>query len=304
MTTKNKPCAVIALGMFDGVHIGHRALLARAVDIANRIGCKSVAYTFSNHPRVLFGRPPRLLTTPEERKERILSTGVDIVSMEPFDRITASLSPKAFLDGLTGEYEVRAIVVGFNYAFGQGGQGNARILQAYGRDHGFEVHVIDPVEYEGETVSSTRIRELLESGDLCKANAMLCAPYSICGTVTSNRGIGSRIGFPTANILPPPDKVLPRSGVYVSNVVYQGTKHAAVTNVGNNPTVSGKLITVETHLLDFQGDLYGRELCVEFRCWLRGEVCFSGKLELAKQISLDTEQARTWLLEQQMREPS
>lgn len=304
MTTKNKPCAVIALGMFDGVHIGHRALLTRAVEIAGRMGCKSVAYTFSNHPRVLFGRPPRLLTTPEERRERILGLGVDIVHMEPFDRITASLSPKAFLDGLTREYEVRAMVVGFNYAFGQGGQGNARTLQAYGSERGFEVHVIEPVAYEGEPVSSTRIRELLESGDLCTANAMLCAPYSLCGTVTSNRGIGKSIGFPTANILPPPDKVLPRSGVYVSTVAYQGVRHAAVTNIGDNPTVSGKFTTVETHVLDFQGDLYGRELCVEFRVWLRDEVRFPGKTELAQQIERDTASARAWLREHKMRKPS
>ena len=252
MPTNNKPCAVIALGMFDGVHIGHRALLKRAVEIAGRIGCNSVAYTFSNHPRALFGRPPRLLTTPEERRERILGMGVDIVNMEPFDRTTASLSPKAFLDGLTREYDVRAMVVGFNYAFGQGGQGNARTLQDFGRERGYEVHVIEPVVYEGETVSSTRIRELLESGNLSKANAMLCAPYSLCGTVTSNRGIGKSIGFPTANILPPQDKVLPRFGVYISTVAYQGVRHVAVTNIGDNPTVSGRFVTVETHVLIFR----------------------------------------------------
>ncbi len=303
MPTNNKPCAVIALGMFDGVHMGHRALLTRTVEIANRIGCKSVAYTFSNHPRALFGRPPKLLTTPEERKDRISDVGIDIVHMEPFDRKMASLSPRAFLDGLTQEYEVRAVVVGFNYAFGQGGQGNARTLEVFGRQHGFEVHIIDPIVYAGETVSSTRIRELLESGDLSTANTMLCMPYSLCGTVTTNRRIGTSIGFPTANILPPPDKVLPKSGVYASSVAFQGVRHPAVTNIGDNPTVSGKTITIETHVLDFQGDLYDRQLCVELHVWLRDEIRFPGKTELAQQIERDAASARDWLYESQMRKP-
>lgn len=302
MPTDQKQSAVIALGMFDGVHLGHRALLACAVETAKSLNCKSVAYTFSNHPRSLFARPPKLLTTPGERRERLLSTGVDIVSMEVFDRTTASLSPRAFVEELLREYAVRAIVVGFNYAFGQGGQGGARTLQVFGKEYGFDVHVIEPVAFEGETVSSSRIRELLETGNLHTANAMLCTPYVLCGKVSANRGIGKSLGFPTANILPPAEKVQPKPGVYITTVLYQGMRYAAVTNVGDNPTVSGKFVTVETHILDFHGDLYGQEICVEFRVRLRDEVRFPGKSELAQQIEIDTTRARAWLREAQLRE--
>ncbi len=302
MLINNRQPAVIALGMFDGVHLGHRALLHHAVDTAKQLCCKSVAYTFSNHPKSVFGRPPKLLSTAQERTRCILKMGVDDVRMEIFDRVMASMLPQTFIGGLMRSYDIRAVVIGFNYAFGQGGQGNAHTLQTLGREHGFDVHVIEPVVFEGDTVSSTRIRELIERGDLNTANAMLCMPYTLTGQVVENRHIGASIGFPTANILPPEEKALPKPGVYITTVMREGIRYAAVTNVGKNPTVAGRFITVETHILDFFGDLYGEELSVEFHERLRDEVRFPGRHELAMQIEQDASRARAWLSAGKIRE--
>lgn len=287
----NRQPTVIALGMFDGMHMGHRALLTRAIALAKTHHAKSVVYTFSNHPRSVFASAPRLLMTAAEREACMLKLGIDTVQMDVFDRATASLSPRDYIERLLNASQVRAMVVGYNYSFGSGGGGKADTLHMLGDAEGFSVEIIPPINYRGSSVSSTRIRELIERGSVGEANEMLCAPYSLYGKVIENRHIGRSIGYPTANLLPPEDKALPLSGVYATRVFWRGEMYPAVTNVGNNPTVQGKFTTVESHLLDFTGELYEEVIRVEFHAFLRDERRFENKDALAAQIQEDARQA-------------
>ncbi len=294
MQKRQKTPAVIALGMFDGVHLGHRALLTHAVETAGEMNALSVAYTFSNHPKSVFGQAPKLLFTEEERRDCIKKLGFDRVQMEVFDKETAMLSPEAFVECLQEEYDVRAFVVGFNYTFGQGRKGTPETLTEIGKTHGFQVHVIPPVLFKGDTVSSTRIRQLITVGELADANSMLVEPYALAGIVVKNRRIGTTLGFPTANIQPPEEKVLPATGIYVTSVLHEGRFYEAVTNVGTNPTVNGSTLTVETYLMDYEGDLYGKELTVSFHKRLRDEIRFDTKEALILQIKQDVTGAREY----------
>ncbi len=294
MQNRQKTPVVIALGMFDGVHLGHRALLRHAVETAKELHALSVAYTFSNHPRGVFAQAPKLLSTEQERRTCLKKLGLDRVQMEVFDKETAMLSPEAFVKRLQDQYEVRAFVVGFNYTFGQGGKGTPETLMELGRMHSFSVHVIPPVLFEGETVSSTRIRQLITTGELTNANMMLSEPYSLSGLVVKNRRIGTSLGFPTANIQIPAEKALPATGIYVTSALHEGRCYEAVTNVGTNPTVNGNVLTVETYLMDYEGDLYGKELTVQFHKRLRDEVRFDSKEALVLQIQQDVLDAKAW----------
>ncbi len=294
---KTQP-VILALGMFDGIHMGHRALLCHTYRVAKQNGWQSVVYTFANHPKSVFGAEPKLLSTVEERRNTILSLGLDFICMETFDSSFASLSPQEFVEKLLNDYNMRAVSVGFNYAFGRNRQGSAHTLQKLGERFGFKVYVMQPVVLMQESVSSTRIRELIENGQVSTASKMLCAPYSLTGLVEENRRIGASLGFPTANLQPPVGKLLPKAGVYITNVFYNGCFFTGVTNIGRNPTVSGKKTTIETHILDFSENIYGQQLTVQFIERLRDEQCFSSKFELAEQIRKDVSIAHKWQREE------
>ncbi len=294
MQNRKKTSVVIALGMFDGVHLGHRALLTHAVEMAKKLDARSVAYTFSNHPRSVFAQAPKLLSTIEERRSCIKKLGIDCVRMEVFNKETAMLSPEAFVNLLQEQYDVRAFVVGFNYTFGQGGKGTPETLTELGKTHAFTVDVIPPVLFKDDTVSSTRIRQLITTGELLDANSMLVEPYALSGIVVKNRRIGTSLGFPTANILPSIEKALPATGIYVTSTLHEGRCYESVTNVGTNPTVNGSGLTVETYLMDYDGDLYGKELTISFHKRLRDEIRFASKEELIAQIKRDVVDARAY----------
>ena len=198
---------------------------------------------------------------------------------------------------LVERFALQGAVVGFNYTFGDRGAGNTALLQALGKELGFAVQVIEPVSYDGAPVSSTRIRACLEEGELDAANAMLGACYALSGTVAANRRIGHTLGFPTANLEEYGNKVLPSPGVYAARAYVAGQVFQAVTNVGNNPTVEGKVTTVETHLLEFDRDIYGMPMRVEFVARLRGEIRFPSREALSKQIASDAARAREILAE-------
>ncbi len=289
--------AVIALGTFDGVHAGHRALLHEAAALAETLHAVPLIYTFRNHPLSLFGREPRLLMTPEERIAVLEATGVPVAA-DVFDAAFAATPPREFVRMLVERFGMRGAVAGFNYTFGDRGAGDTALLQALGKELGFSVRVLGPVSYENEPVSSTRIRAYLEQGELDAANAMLGTRYALSGTVAPNRRIGHTLGFPTANLEGYGNKVLPRSGVYATRAFLAGKAFPAVTNVGNNPTVEGQVTTVETHLLDFDRDIYGMPLRVEFEARLRGEVRFPSREALAAQIASDAAHAREILKKQ------
>lgn len=288
--------AVVALGMFDGVHIGHQRLLSETAALAGRLHAAAVACTFENHPLSVLGGRPRLLTDAAQRRELLLAAGMDQVRMERFDAALAHSTPERFVEHLASLWTLAGVVVGYNYTFGERACGTPETLRALGAQRGFAVAVLPPVSVGDEPVSSTRIRLLLErEGDVRRAAALLGRSYRLSGRVIPNRQNGRRFGFPTANIAAAQDAVLPLSGVYATRALAGGRWRPAVTNVGTNPTVHGDHVTVETHVLDFAGDLYGEALSVDFIERLRGERRFDSEQELVARIARDAARARELL---------
>ena len=283
--------AVVALGMFDGVHLGHRALIGQTVAEAKRLGAKPVVFTFSNHPMEVLGGGVRLLSAIPERDDLLRALGAEEVHSVAFTRELAALDVKQFVDLLLERWDVRALVVGYNYTCGARGAGTPETLAEIGKTLGFSVLVVPPVLLEGAPVSSTRVREALEQGDVELAQRMLKRRYTLAGTVIENRRIGRRIGFPTANIAPEENRVIPKDGVYATIACVNGADYCAVTNIGTNPTVHGDHLTIETHMIDFDQNIYGEKLTVAFRRYLRGELMFSNLDELKEQIRQDIDQA-------------
>ncbi|HPF53200.1 MAG TPA: bifunctional riboflavin kinase/FAD synthetase [Clostridia bacterium] len=284
---------VVALGMFDGVHLGHCALISSAVFHAREQGRKSVVFTFENHPMELFKGRFEYLNTNEQRVERIKALECDVIDMVPFTKSMAETEPEDFIKGLLARYDNRVddIFVGFNYSFGQGGRGTPELLRELGKELGFGVTVIDPIMYKDEPISSSRIRAAIKAGDMQEAKRMLWTPYTLCGKVIANRGIGRRIGYPTANI-DCEKQVMPQDGVYATAALIDGQRYCAVTNVGRNPTFDGTNRSVETHIIGFHRDLYERELRVEMLEKLRDDIKFESVNELKTQIGADIEQTK------------
>ena len=287
---------IIALGTFDGVHIGHRALIDTAMRLGKEKCAPAAIYTFTTHPMELFNRAPALIMPDSERLAYLSTFGLEVIA-EEFTPALAALPPEAFTQRLKNEFDIGVAVAGFNYSFGAGGRGSISELSRLGGEYGFSVCEIAPEYYAGEVVSSTRIRACLKAGDIASVNAMLGRRYALSGEVVKNRHIGSSIGFPTANIAWDAAGIrqLPATGVYATLAYTDGGAYKAVTNVGKNPTVGGSHTTVETHLIDYDRDLYGRALRVEFASRLRGEVRFSSLDELAAQITRDVETAKNVL---------
>ena len=281
MENRKTEKSVVALGMFDGVHAGHRRLLREAAAIARENGLRFVVYTFREHPLLAFGGAPKLLSGLDERVEMLASFGADRVVTDEFTRELAATEPEAFARALCERFSMARAVAGFNYTFGKNGAGSAALLKELGKKLGFFAHEVAPYLYGGEPVSSTRIRACVEAGDIKNANAMLEREYALCGTVVRNRRIGSAIGFPTANLGGAEDMALPKSGVYATRALVDGEMFKAVTSVGKNPTVGGKGISVETHIMGFGRDIYGARLTVFFAEYLRGEMRFDGVEALA-----------------------
>lgn len=288
--TENTP-AVVALGMFDGVHLGHRALLERAVAEAKRLGATPVVFTFSNHPMEVLGGGVRLLSGILERDRILRALGAQEVASVPFTRELAALGTEAFVELLLSRWDVRALVVGYNYTCGAHGSGTPQTLAELGASRGFSVLVVPPVLFEGSPVSSTRVREAVERGSMEQAEHMLRRRYTLRGMVVENRRIGRRIGFPTANIEAEANRAIPKDGVYATFACVDGSYYRAVTNVGTNPTVHGDHLTIETHMIGFDADIYGKPLTVAFRRFLRGELVFSSLDALKDQIRLDVAEA-------------
>ncbi len=284
--------SVVALGMFDGVHAGHRRLLNESAAIAKENRLRLVVYTFQNHPLSVFGKAPKLLSGLEERVRLLRSFGADCVAADDFTTELAATEPEVFVKMLCERFCMAYAVAGFNYTFGKNGAGDTKLLRELGVKTGFSVRELPPYLYDGEPVSSTRIRMLIESGNIKTANAMLEREYALTGLVVRNRHIGTSIGFPTANLGGLEELVLPQIGVYATRATVEGKTYNAVTSVGMNPTVGGKSLSVETYIMDFSHELYDKQLTVAFVERLRGELYFESVEELAAQISLDVENAK------------
>jgi len=296
--TKPYKNAVITIGNFDGVHIGHQALFHQVIEKADALGGTSVAMTFEPHPiRVLKqnGHPP-LITLYEQKLELIEKSGIDVLIGIRFTREFAGITAKAFVeDILVGRIGMKAIVIGEDYTFGKNREGNFELLKTYGKRLGFEVIVADwihPSNTAPERISSTKIRELVMAGKVAQAHKLLGRDYQVRGLVESGRDRGGKLlGFPTANIRLH-DELCPKAGVYAVTVECLGKKHKGVANIGYSPTFDDHLFTVEVHILDFDDDIYGQKIRVDFAERIRDEIKFSGISELTEQINKDVATAR------------
>lgn len=294
--------SVVTIGVFDGVHRGHREIIDRAVGRARELDVRAVAVTFDPHPMAVVrdSGPPPLLQPTDDRVAVLARTGVDLVFVLPFDREVAQLSPTDFVDRvLAGALQARGVVVGTNFRFGHRAAGDVDTLADLGEVRGFDVDAVDLLEHDGATVSSTQVRRHLADGDLAWATAALGRPWTYTGTVVAGEGRGRTIGVPTANVMAPDAVLRPGGGVYAARARVADRHWDAVVNVGTRPTFDGHGITVEAHLLGTTNDpadldLYGVELTLEFLARLRDEQRFDGPDALVAQIRKDVERAGTW----------
>lgn len=286
---------IFALGFFDGVHLGHQALLRMTRMLAGETYTPG-AVTFESHPLALVeGESPGLINTLADRMRLLEQFGMERIIPLPFDEAMRSCSWEAFLERLLREHSAAGFVCGEDFRFGYRGLGNADALARFCQERGLLFAAVPEWRVKGARVSSTSIRALLAEGELEQANALLGHPHCLSGTVVSGQQLGRTLGFPTANLLPPAGLALPRFGVYACRCLLGGEEKLAVTNLGLRPTVAGDRVTVEAWLLDYSGNLYGRELTLEFHRFLRPEVKFPGLEALKAQVLRDGALARQLL---------
>lgn len=282
----------IALGSFDGLHLGHRALVQKAIEVAKKNKGKSMIYTFKNHPLSIINKEimPKLLMD-NDMKIRVLDhIGVDYLSLINFSRVFMEISPEDFISNIVENYNAKGIIVGFNYRFGYKNLGDITLLKKLSVKYNFKLYVINPIKQNNELISSSRIRNIIsEQGDIKKANSMLYVPFSIEGKVVRGRQIGREIGFPTINLDYNKDYVIPKGGVYSTIVKYKDKFYKGVTNIGYNPTVENQKLSIETHILDFNNNIYYETIRVYFTGRIRDEKKFDSLEELACRIEKDKE---------------
>jgi riboflavin kinase/FMN adenylyltransferase len=288
---------VVTLGTFDGVHAGHRELLRIAAGRARAAGLRAAVVTFDPHPTVVVApqRKPKLLMTLEQRLEAFGAEGMDLAWVIPFSRAFSELSPEAFLTGVRRALRPAELYVGRAFAFGRDRAGTVETLEAWGAAHGCAVHTLALRAPDGGRLSSTRIREALDRGEVEAAAELLGHPYTLTGVVVEGDRRGRHLGFPTANLAWEQEQ-LPAYGVYVTEAFlpHHGGARLGLTNVGEKPTFEGRRLTVETHLPDFEGDLYGARLHLRFLHRIRGEVRFASVDELRVQIARDVAEGKAW----------
>ncbi len=292
-----KQSAVVALGFFDGVHLGHAALLQRARKRADTLGLPAIAMSFHVHPDTLVhGAPVPLLQTQTQRVRCLKEDyGMDEVVLLPFDEAMLQTPWEDFLETvLLGRLRAAWLVCGYDYRFGYRGEGTPEKLRAACARAGLGCDIVDKVELDGQTVSSTRIRQFLIQGEVAKARRFLGHPFELSGRVTHGRALGRRLGTPTANVLPDPAQLLPLGGVYITRAYVAQGSYPAITNIGSRPTVAGSGVTVESWLLDFQGDLYDQPLRLELWEYLRPEQKFEDLSALKTEILKNADQARAY----------
>lgn len=289
------PHACVTIGNFDGVHLGHQILFSEVVTNAYKHGGTSVVVTFDPHPlKVLRPDGIKLISTTQQKIELIEMAGIDALVIIPFSREFAATPAKNFVeDVLLGTIGVKELVVGYDYAFGKGREGNIDFLKNQGKKHGFPVTVVEAHYEEDMLVSSTKIRELVAEGRMEDVWALLGRYYQIRGEVQYGKQRGGKVvGFPTANLQVSEEDLCPKRGVYVTQVVYDGKCYGGVSNIGVNPTFGDNHLVAETHIFDFNDDIYGKPIKINLLAHLRGEEKFSGPEELAKQIQVDIAAAR------------
>jgi riboflavin kinase/FMN adenylyltransferase len=289
---------VVTVGTFDGLHRGHQRILAEVVKRAGASGLSSLLVTFDPHPLEVVNpaAAPKLLTLAHEKQDLLAGTGLDRVVVLPFTREVAQLSPEDFIRRLRVEYGLQQVVLGYDHAFGRGRSGDETLVRRLGAAEGFECVVVEAVREDGQPISSTLIRTALAHGDLDGAARWLGRPYGLLGRVVPGAGRGRTIGIPTINLAPPdPRKLLPPDGVYGVWVWWRGTRYGGMMNQGPRPTFAEQGRTLEVHLFDFAGDLYGETVRVEWVRRLRDVQAFPSRDALVAQLERDRQAARASL---------
>ncbi len=285
----NKQQTIVTIGNFDGIHIGHKKLITTTKKYALEKGLKSVVITFSPHPlEIIKNNIPFLYIFSEEEKNREMEKeNIDFFIKYPFTKDFANISPKDFVNILIEKLNCKILVVGEDYCFGKNRTGNVEILKNICKEKGIEVIKIYNIVIDGERVSSSIIRECLNNRNIKKANLLLNKPYYILGKVVEGNKLGRTIGFPTANIIPSKNKLLPPDGVYITKTKYNNNIYDSITNIGTNPTVNNTHRTIETYIFDFNQNLYNKDIEVYFYDWIRSVKKFKGIDELKGQIAKD-----------------
>lgn len=283
-----KSSSAIALGFFDGVHIAHRKIISLAVDYAKKNNLSPIALSFDASPlELLSDCRIKYLTTNKEKQSIIKSLGADTEFL-PLSKELLSMEADAFVkEILVDKYNIKYAVCGYNYRFGRNGKGDTKLLCQLGNQYGFEVTVCDCETLLGEGISSSRIRELISDGNIEPANELLGRNFSLSGIVCEGKQLGRKLGFPTANVFFNEHTVIPRNGVYKTLVTVENDSYTAITNTGINPTVGGEALRTETYIPDFNRNIYGKEIKIEFLSFIREERKFDSIEELKTQIKQD-----------------
>jgi riboflavin kinase / FMN adenylyltransferase len=287
---------VLTVGNYDGLHVGHRAIIAEVKSRARAINGTSMLMTFHPHPLTIVGVGEHLgLITPILLKKRLIEeAGVDVLIVVPFTEDFRKTSPESFVsDILVGLLNIRGLVVGYDFRFGAGGRGDTKVLRDLSGRYDFFFDVVEAITLAGEKIGSNRIRRLILEGDVRKAAMLLGRPYALEGRVARGDGRGKTIGFPTINLLTE-FELIPKGGVYVTKAEVDGRQYQSVTNVGYNPTFDGKSLSIETHLLSISEDFYGKEVSLYFHDRVRDEVKFEAVDQLKERIGMDVEIARAY----------
>ncbi|KPQ10277.1 MAG: bifunctional riboflavin kinase / FMN adenylyltransferase RibF [Algoriphagus marincola HL-49] len=294
---ENVPNPVVTSGTFDGVHLGHQKILQRIREIAKSINGETILLTFWPHPRlVLYPKEHnlRLLSTFEEKAKLLRQFGIDHLISIPFTREFSQLTSQEFIQSiLVDKIKTKKLVIGYDHRFGKNREGSFEYLQQHSGEFGFDLEEISRQDVDEIGVSSTKIRNALESGDIITANNFLGRPYELNGLVIKGQQIGRSIGFPTANVhIPNSYKLIPKDGVYAVEASVNGSLYKAMLNIGNRPTVDGSSKSVETHLFDFEGDLYDKQITIYLRDYLREEQKFESLEALKSQLLIDQQRAK------------
>ncbi len=278
---------VVVLGFFDGLHSGHLSLINKALELKGE-GYEPCAYLFDRHPLMVYNKKIELLMDFDKKVEAIRSAGIESIIVQKIDKEFLDMSPTEFArDILNKKLQASAVIVGENYTFGKNKSGNCKILERECKDLGIKMFCMPYTKKDGEIISSTYIRRLVETGKIKAANRLMIKNYEITGEVILGRQDGRKMGFPTANVLPPEDRVMPPNGVYATITTVDGMQYPSVTNVGVAPTFNMDRVIIETNIPCFSGDIYGEKITVEFLETLRFEKKFSSPQELKKQIDYD-----------------
>lgn len=282
---------VVTIGNFDGVHLGHQSLIKRAVDVQEKRGLKSLLLTFENHPSdFLKGKHVRFLTIKSEKLRLIEGLGINIFVSLPFDEKISGLEPEMFIKNvLVEKLRAKAVVVGYDFRFGKNRAGDIHRLERLSKDYGYSLDVVEPILRNGQKISSSLIRRMLSEGNVKEAGIMLGREYDVSGTIVHGRKLGRQIGFPTINIHADERALIPKTGVYYTKVIMDGKEYYGATNVGYNPTIDGSRLSVETHIIGFCGDVYGKTARIIFLDRLRNEIKFNSIDELKKQLQNDVQ---------------